>query len=188
MKPAVFLDRDGTVIEQVHYLTEPDEVVLYEGAAEAIRSLREAGYACVIATNQSVIGRGMLSEAGLEAVHDRMCRLFEASGARFDGVYACPVAPAQRDKTVIEHPDRKPGPGMLRRAAEELDLDLPRSWMVGDMISDLLAGRNAGCRGNILVRTGHGHTVDPSDPAVDHVVDDLPAAAQLIQRLDRSEG
>ena len=89
-------------------------------------------------------------------MNERMCRLFAAEGAVFDAVYSCPVAPAGTDPTIVEHPDRKPGPGMLQRGARELKLDLTRSWMIGDSISDVLAGINAGCRGSILVETGLG--------------------------------
>ena len=131
MRPAVFLDRDGTIIEHVHHLTDPDDVRLIPGAAKAIRLLRSAGYACVVVTNQSVIGRGMLTVDGLERVHDEMHRQLTQHGAELDGIYYCPVLPAASDRTIVEHPDRKPGPGMLLRASQDLDLDLSRSWMIG---------------------------------------------------------
>lgn len=180
MRTTVFLDRDGTLIEEENYLSDPAGVRLLPGAAAALRRLREAGFACVVVTNQSAIARGMLTEATLAEIHEEMERQLAAEGAALDGCYHCPVAPVGPDRRVVEHPDRKPGPGMLLRAARELDLDLASSWMVGDLISDLLAGRNAGVRGTILVRTGYGAQVDPADPAVDHVVDDLPAAAELV--------
>lgn len=180
MKPAVFLDRDGTLIEQVHHLTDPADVRLIPGSARAVQRLRAAGYACVMVTNQSVIGRGKLTVEGLGLVHEAVREQLAQQGTQLDGVYFCPLAPTQDDPTVVEHPDRKPGPGMLQRAARELGLDLLRSWMVGDMISDILAGRNAGCRGSILVRTGYGARADLSNPAISHVVDDLSAAAALI--------
>ena len=149
-RPAVFLDRDGTVIEHVHYLSDPARVRLLPGAAEALRRLRRAGFARVLVTNQSAIGRGMLTEDRLEEIHAELERQLAASGATLDGIYYCPDAPSGDDRTVVEHSDRKPGPGMLLRAADELGLDLDASWMVGDMISDVLAGHNAGCR-SILV-------------------------------------
>ena len=105
--------------------------------------------------------------------------------AELDGFYFCPLMPKVEDPRVIEHPDRKPGPGMLQRAARELGLDLARSFMVGDTISDMLAGRNAGCRGTILVRTGYGTRVEDSDPAVDHVVADIGEAGKRILELGR---
>lgn len=185
MKPAVFLDRDGTLIEQVHHLVDPADVRLIAGAAAAVNRLRAAGYACVVVTNQSVIGRGMLDVAGLARVHAEMDRQLAAEGCAIDGNYHCPLAPVQDDPTVIEHPDRKPGPGMLLRAARELGLDVSRSWMVGDMISDLLAGQNAGCKGSILVRTGHGRRTAAKGVSVAFTADDLAAAAQYILDTDR---
>lgn len=184
MRRAVFLDRDGTVIEHVHLLTQPSQVRLIEGAAAAIRNLQALDYACVIVTNQSVIGRGLLSEAGLDEVHQEMHRQLAAHNVRLDGVFFCPAAPTTADRTIIEHPDRKPGPGMLQKAAREMLLDLSRCWIIGDMHSDMLAGRNARLRGTILVRTGQGDRVDPNDPSVDYVATDLLEASRLIARLE----
>ena len=185
MKPAVFLDRDGTVIEQVHHLVDPADVRVMPGAAAAIERLRAAGYACAIVTNQSVIGRGMLDEAGLHRVHAEMNRQLAAEGCALDGIYFCPLAPVHDDQTVIEHPDRKPGPGMLLRAARELGLDVARSWVVGDAISDLLAGRNAGCKGSILVRTGYGRRTAERGAGADFTADDLAGAAHYVLTVDR---
>jgi mannose-1-phosphate guanylyltransferase len=154
-RPAVFLDRDGTLIEHVHYLSDPAAVRLLPGVPEALSRLRDAGYALVVVTNQSAIARGKLTVETLHEIHDAMNRQLAADDVGLDGIYYCPAAPANDgDRTAIDHPDRKPGPGMLHRAARELDLDLSRSWMIGDMISDALAGTNAGCRGSLLVRTG----------------------------------
>ena len=185
MRPAVFLDRDGTLIEHVHHLTDPHGVRLIPGAAKALAVLHQAGYACIVVTNQSVIGRGKLTVEELHEIHDVINELWAQQGVHLDDIYFCPVVPTHTNATVVEHPDRKPGPGMLLRAASELELDLSRSWMVGDMISDMFAGRNAGCRGTILVRTGCNETVDQAHPAIDHVVDDLPAAAELVLAENR---
>lgn len=155
-RSAVFLDRDGTVIENVPYLADPSRVTLFGDSISALRRLQEAGYALVIVTNQSAVGRGLITLDQLAAVNDEMTRQFAAGGVRLDAIEFCPEAPIKGDRTTIEHHDRKPGPGMLLRAALNLDLDLESSWMVGDMISDALAGENAGCRGSILVATGHG--------------------------------
>jgi D-glycero-D-manno-heptose 1,7-bisphosphate phosphatase len=184
----VFLDRDGTLIEQVHHLTEPGDVRLIPRAAQALRTLKRRGYCCVLITNQSVIGRGKLTLEGLSIVHAELERQLAGEGVVLDGIYFCPVKPEQKDPTVVEHPDRKPGPGMLLRAAAELDLDVTQSWMIGDAVSDLLAGRNAGCRGSILVRTGYGRDVSVDHSALDYTVDDLWAAAELIERLDAPHG
>ena len=180
MKPAVFLDRDGTLIEDVHYLNDPGKVRLIDGAAAAVRLLQATGFSCIVITNQSAIGRGLLTVEVLEKIHAEMHRQLARHDVRLDGVYYCPIAPAVADRETVEHPDRKPGPGMVLRAAAELRLDVSRSWMVGDMLSDLLCGRNAGCGGTILVLTGKGRTVAPCDPAVDYVVNDILEAARLI--------
>ena len=153
-RPAIFLDRDGTLIEDCEYLADPARVRVLDGVAQGLRHLRAAGFACVIVTNQSGIGRGMLTEADYQRVHDAMIAHLGAEGADIDAAYFCPVAPRSADPLADEHPDRKPNPGMLLRAAAELDLDLSRSWMIGDAVRDLVAGVRAGCRGGILVTTG----------------------------------
>src|SRR5688572_23653652 len=149
LKSAVFLDRDGTMIEEVGYLKDPSRVKLIPGAAEGIRRLNTAGVPVVVVTNQSGIGRGYFPEAAIEAVHAEVLRQLCDEGARWDAVYYCP-----------HHPDagcdcRKPGPGMLRRAAAEHGLDLARSFVVGDKLSDVRAGRTLGCR-RVPVLRGFG--------------------------------
>jgi histidinol-phosphate phosphatase family protein len=148
--PAVFFDRDGTLIEHVPYLSDPTSVCLLPGAAEALKKLRRAGFAVILVTNQSAIGRGMLTEDQLGEIHAELQRQLAVHGATIDAIHYCPVAPKNGDRLVVEHPDRKPGPGMLLRAAADLDLDVAASWMVGDLISDALAGLNAGCRSILL--------------------------------------
>ena len=180
MKPAVFLDRDGTLIEDVHYLNDPAKVRLLAGASEAIQVLKSLGFVCVIVTNQSAVGRGWLTREGLNVIHAEMNRQFWEQNVRLDGLYICTTVPATSDRTTIDDTDRKPGPGMLLRAARDLGLALSESWMVGDMLSDILAGRNAGCRGSILVRTGKGQTVDAHHDAITHIADDVFRAALFI--------
>jgi D,D-heptose 1,7-bisphosphate phosphatase len=153
LRPAVFFDRDGTLIEHVSYLSDPALVRLLPGATDTLKRLRRAGFAVVLVTNQSAIGRGMLTEERLDQIHTELNRQLAACGATIDGIYYCPAVPAGDDRTMVEHPDRKPGPGMLHRAAVDLKLDLAASWMVGDLISDVLAGLNAGCR-SILIESG----------------------------------
>ena len=155
---AAFLDRDGTLIELVHHLTDPADVQLIKGAGEAVKRLRAAGWQVIIITNQSVIGHGKLTEEGLGEVHAEMNRQLAAHDTQVDAIYFCPLAPTQKDQRVIEDPMRKPGPGMLQQAACDHKLDLETSWMVGDTLSDMLAGKNAGCR-SLLVRTGYGPKV-----------------------------
>lgn len=179
MNRAVFLDRDGTLIDLVHHLTDPADVRLIPGAAGAVRALRAAGWKVVIVTNQSVIGRGKLTEDGLETVHAEMQRQLCAHDTTVDGIYFCPLKPVQADPTIVEDEMRKPGPGMLRQAAREMDLMLHQSWMVGDTVSDMLAGRNAGCR-TILVKTGYGGDYAHDRAAITHEAADLKAAAGLV--------
>ena len=180
-RPAVFFDRDGTLIESVHYLSHPDQVRILPGAATAVARLRRAGYVCVVVTNQSAVGRGMITEKELSKIHQVMCEQFAQQEAVFDGIYHCSVVPTKPDRTIVENIHRKPGPGMLQQAARELRLDLSRSWMVGDMISDALAGENARCRGSILVSTGKGRENEQESLASRfHQVPDLLTAAQLV--------
>ena len=114
-RPAIFLDRDGTLIEHVHYLTDPTHVRLIPGVAQALVRLRRGGFALVVVTNQSAIGRGMLTEETLGKIHLELSRQLAACGATIDGIYHCPDVPAVIDRTVVENSDRKPGPGMLLR-------------------------------------------------------------------------
>jgi histidinol-phosphate phosphatase family protein len=186
-RPAVFLDRDGTLIEHVPYLADPALVRLLPGVAEGLRALGAAGFVRVVVSNQSVIGRGKASRAQVDAVHDAVRARLAEAGAAVDAIYDCPVAPCGDDRTILEHPDRKPAPGMLLRAASELGLDLGASWMIGDLISDALAGAHAGCRGSILVRNGQAADDDESDAAPGVLVrDDFAAAADAVLAAARA--
>ena len=179
-RPAVFLDRDGTVIKHVHYLCDPAMIQLLPGVAEALRRFRSAGFARVLVTNQSAIGRGMLTVQRLDEIHTEMNRQLAECGATIDAIYYCPDVPGSEDQTVVETPDRKPGPGMLLRAATDLELDLTASWMIGDLISDVLAGRNAGCR-SILLESGKSARADAHAFVGEFLtVPDLAAAADSI--------
>ena len=180
LRPAIFLDRDGTLIEHVPDLVEVDRVRLLPGAAEAVARLRGAGRLCIVVSNQPVLGRGLQSEAGLRAVHAEVDRQLGVADARIDAYYACPVVGVESDRTVVEHFDRKPGPGMLLQAAREHGIDLQASWMVGDSLRDLLAGRRAGCFGTILVRTGCGERELVHRYAYDFACRDLLEAAERI--------
>jgi D-glycero-D-manno-heptose 1,7-bisphosphate phosphatase len=150
---AVFLDRDGTLTEYRGFITEPSQIQLCDGTCEAIHSLRSAGFAIVLITNQSAIGRGMINYNQLHAIHTELVAQLAAGNANLEAIYYCPEAPIGSDESIVEGQDRKPGPGMLLTAAKDLNLDLPNSWMVGDRISDILAGQNAGCLGNILIKS-----------------------------------
>lgn len=156
-RPAVFLDRDGTINAEVAgALRDPRDVELLPGAAGAIARLAAAGYATVCVTNQSAIGRGWMSPAEYALVTERLLSLLAAEGARLDLVLHCPHHPTEgRGSYRRSCRCRKPGPGLLERAAAELSLDLGRSWLVGDAERDLEAARAAGVR-PILVLTGKG--------------------------------
>ncbi len=149
MKWAVFLDRDGTINEEVQYLHDPHQLRLLPGARVAIRLLNQAGVPAILVTNQAGIGRGYYSEAAMSELHRELARRLAAQGAHLDATYHCPHHPDQ------ECACRKPQPGMLVQAAEEHGIDLQRSFVVGDKVSDLEAGWRAGCR-TVLVLTGYG--------------------------------
>jgi len=173
------LDRDGTVIVNVPYLADPDDVALIEGAAAGMRRLAALGLGVVIVTNQSAIGRGLLDEPGLEAIHARLIQGLAAEEVRVDGIFHCP-----------HHPDagcicRKPESGMVDRAAAVFDFDPAQCFVVGDSASDIALGRRLGAT-SILVRTGHGTETEASGLSCDHVVNDLEAASVLIEELVRS--
>jgi D-glycero-D-manno-heptose 1,7-bisphosphate phosphatase len=184
MKPAVFLDRDGTINQEVSYLNSLAELRLIPGAAEAIASLNAAGFKVVVVTNQAGIGRGYCREADLHSIHTAIQQQLQEVGGRIDGFYYCPHHPtAGLGEYRIECSCRKPAPGMLRRAALEMNLDCDASYMVGDHIKDIQAGKAVGCR-TLLVRTGYGRESEYRCKALkispDAVVQDLAAAARWI--------
>lgn len=183
---AVFFDRDGTLIHDPGYLNHPDQVRLLEGAAEMIRDLRALGYKIVIVTNQSAVARGIVTEEMLEKIHARLRALLGLKGASLDGIYYCPYHP---DGTVAgycqESELRKPRPGMLLKAAEELDIDLQRSWMVGDSDRDVEAGRTAGCR-TVLISASQSEYGYPDKGRPDHIAVNLREAANIIKKHHRS--
>jgi D-glycero-D-manno-heptose 1,7-bisphosphate phosphatase len=173
----VILDRDGTVIVERHYLSDPDGVELIHGAGAALRRLGERGFGLVVVTNQSGVGRGLFSPERLEEIHARLEALLADEGVQLAGIYSCP-----------HHPDvgcscRKPRTGLLERAARELGFEPSRAFVVGDLASDVDLGRAVGAT-TVLVRTGHGsREIDAGLVRPDHVVEDLGEAAELIERL-----
>jgi D-glycero-D-manno-heptose 1,7-bisphosphate phosphatase len=153
MQPAVFLDRDNTLIHNDGDLGDPEQVRLIQGAASAIASLRGLGFRIVVVTNQGGVARGKYGEDDVRAVHDRLAQLVRdnANGALIDGFYFCPYHPQGSVQAYTrEHEDRKPAPGMLLRAAEDLKLDLGQSWLIGDQERDVQAGAAAGVRTILL--------------------------------------
>lgn len=161
---AVFLDRDGVIVEDTGYLHHPRELRYIPGAFEAIADLNGLGIPVVLVTNQAGIGRGLYGWSDFELVQQRIMRDLARVGGWLDGVWACAAHPSGVNNLKHpSHPYRKPNPGMLRDAAERMGLDLGKSWIVGDKPLDIEAGCRAGLRGAIQVATGYGseHRVGP---------------------------
>jgi D-glycero-D-manno-heptose 1,7-bisphosphate phosphatase len=174
---AVFLDRDGTLIEDVDYLTRLEQLRVLPAVPQALARLCGAGLRLVVVTNQSAVARGWLTEQQLRRIHAELGRRLAARGAPIEAFYYCPHLPgAPVERYAVACPCRKPEPGLILRAARELGLDLGRSYAVGDSERDVEAGRRAGCR---TVRIGAEQgTADAAAP-------DLPAAADIIVEWER---
>jgi len=156
-RPALFLDRDGVVIEDTSYLRSPDDIIVIPGAANVIAAANEKSIAVVMVTNQSGIGRGYYGWNEFKAVQNAIIAALAAAGAIVNAVYACAHHP--EGKGLLGHPShpaRKPNPGMLLQAASALALDLKSSWLVGDKADDVEAAKRAGIAGALLVATGYG--------------------------------
>ncbi|MCH2148519.1 MAG: HAD family hydrolase [Phycisphaerales bacterium] len=181
MRPAVFLDRDNTIIQNDDHLGDPDGVVLFDDTVDSLLRLVDAGYVLVVVTNQSGVARGLFTEEDVHAVHDTIRnQVREAAGERdlLMHWYHSPYHPEGTvEPFVLEHPTRKPEPGMLLQAAEELDLDLSSSWMIGDAPRDIRAGQKAGCR-TILLRCGGWEHM--KDPQPDAIVEGIGAATDFV--------
>jgi D-glycero-D-manno-heptose 1,7-bisphosphate phosphatase len=182
-RPAVFLDRDGTIIEEVGYLDAIEQIVWFPWSIDAIRALNQAGLAVVLATNQSGVARRYFTEDFVRRVHRALDERLAAGGARIDAYYYCPHHPEGAvEEYRLQCDCRKPAGGLATQAARDLDLDLPRSYVVGDTWRDVGLARSVGARG-LLVRTGRGAVEEtrPNDGlAADAVVDNLAAAASWI--------
>lgn len=169
VRPALFLDRDGVIVEEVHYLHRIEDMRLTPAAAEVIRAANERGVFVVVVTNQSGVGRGKYGWSEFQTVQSAMLNALADQGAVVDAVFACPfhgdgIAPWNIDG----HPDRKPGPGMLRRGAAALPIELAKSWIVGDRAGDLGAGKNAGLAGGLHVLSGRGNEAGERAAALAH--------------------
>ncbi len=177
---AVFLDRDGTIVEERGYITIPEMLSLLPGAARAIADLRAQGWKALVISNQGSVAKGLVTEEEVEAINLRMVALLAAEGAGVDGIYCCPHHP---EGTVpgyaVECDCRKPRPGLLERAASEHGILLEDCVMIGDTLRDLQAGRAAGAA-TVLVLTGHGARTAAVSHGADHVAPDLAAAAAWV--------
>ncbi len=183
---AVFFDQDGTLIRDPGCVSHPDQVELLDGAAEAVKEMQLLGYKTVVVSNQPGVAKGILTEETLEQIHGRLRELVAHKGASLDAIYYCPFHPDGAVPKYRQDSDwRKPKPGMLLAAAGELDIDLTRSWMVGDSLRDTEAGRSAGCK-TILISSGHAspETNDKNRP--DHVAVNLREAVNIIKKFHRS--
>ncbi len=179
MKKAVFLDRDGVLIQEKHYLHDPAGVELIPGAGPALKELQARGYLLIIVTNQAGVGRGYFTMDDVEKVHARMQADYRAFGVEFDHIYVAPEAPDQPAY------GRKPSPRFLLEARDKMGVDLAHSYMIGDKMIDLECGWNAGVKRSILVRTGYGAKTEQESAATltaknAWVFADLPTAAQAI--------
>ena len=173
----IVLDRDGTIIEEREYLSQPEQVALIPGAAAALRDLRRMGFGLVVITNQSGISRGLFDHGQLGRIHKRLEQLLESEGVHLDGIYVCPHTPED------DCGCRKPKLDLLRKAAAELGFNPERSIVIGDKACDIEMGRMAGAK-TFLVRTGYGAQLE-NKVGADYVVDDLAAAAHAVGHLSR---
>lgn len=176
----IFLDRDGTINANVGFLKKAEQFELLPGVSEAIRTINQSGYLAIVVTNQPVIARGEVTYEELQEIHNRMETLLGREGAYLDGIYFCPHHPdsgfeGEVKNLKIDCSCRKPKPGMLLQAARDFNLDLKQSWMIGDGETDILAGRNAGCRTALIGNGNYGQdkTVDSLLTFTDEVVKGL---------------
>ncbi len=189
MRPCVFLDRDGTLLEEGGYLDRIERMRLLPFAIDAVRLLNRAGLLAVVVSNQAGVAHGHFTEAFVQQVHGLLAAQFASGGARLDAFYYCPHLPDARIEAYRLACDcRKPRPGLIMRAAREMGIDLAHSYMVGDQWADVGVGRAAGLH-TILVRTGYGPTVEaqPRDGVTAHeATDNLMSAVSLILRRERA--
>ncbi len=183
---AVFMDRDGVLNVERSYISAPEQLVLIPGAGEAVRRLNASDYRSVVVTNQSVLARGECDEEGLARIHARLDRLLGRRGAFVDRLYYCPHhpdpgLPGGRSDLTLACDCRKPAPGLVLRARDELNLDLARSWMIGDSTSDIALAQRLGMT-SILVRTGHAGADGKCRVQPDFILDDLAEAVNFILR------
>ncbi len=181
--PTIFLDRDGTLVIDPGFIDHPDKVQLVPDACQAVKRFRKAGFKIVIASNQSGVARGFFDEDQLARIHDRLTKLLAEGDATIDAIYYCPYldGPEAKIDAYRRNSDlRKPAPGMLLSAATDLNLDLSRSWMIGDATRDIQAGQAAGCRTILITssNTAISHTPIKPNFHVPNILD----AAKIIER------
>lgn len=183
--PALFLDRDGTINEEVDFLTNPDHLHLLPGVTDALRDAIKAGFKIFIITNQSGIARGLLSEERLKQIHASLLHQLESEHVTIDGIYYCPHHPDFGEPPYRKECNcRKPKPGMIEDAARAFDLDLSRSYVIGDRMIDIQTGNNIGIP-SLLVLTGYGKEewdlCKKNHATISYVAKDLPDAIRYIR-------
>lgn len=181
MNKAVFLDRDGTIIEDVGYLNTHRNLQFIKGSIEAIKKLNAAGYKVVVITNQAGIARGLITEDMLQTIDKTLHKWILNGGAHLDGIYYCPHHPEHGVHPYKQECEcRKPHPGLIKKAEKDLDIDLSQSWMIGDKYSDVLAGKRAGTK-TIFVTSGRGQEEKKKlVEKPDHIAENLAAAVDWL--------
>ena len=185
LKKAFFLDRDGVLIEEANYLKDPDKVKLIPGVPAALRRVREAGFLVIVVSNQSGVARGYFTENEVLAVQARINEILSVEGAAVDDYFNCPHHPAGSVPSYAKDCEcRKPSPGMILEAAKKYGIDISASFLVGDKLSDIEAGKAAGCLKSVLVKTGHGleelEKYGVPNPQELAIAADLPAAVEVL--------
>jgi D,D-heptose 1,7-bisphosphate phosphatase len=183
---AVFLDRDDTLIEDLGYINHPDQVKLLDGVVEAMQELRAIGYKLVVVSNQSAVARGIVTEKVLGEIHDRLNKLLAEKGISLDGIYYCPYHPDGAIPKYRKESDlRKPNPGMLLTAAEQMHIDLSQSWMIGNSNRDIEAGTRAGCKTILINHPSQNKQHAPYEPNPEYKAVNLREAVIIIKKCHR---
>lgn len=184
---AIFLDRDDTLIEDPGYINHPDQVVLLDGVAEALIQLKALGYKLIVVSNQSAVAQGIVTEKVLDEIHNRLKQMLAEKGAFLDKIYYCPYHPDGAVRKYRKESDRrKPNPGMLLAAADEMDIDLSRSWLIGNSSRDIEAGLRAGCKTILINRSSHYKQPEPAEPDPDYKSVNMKEAVNIVKKYHRS--
>jgi len=186
---AIFLDRDGTLIEDPGYINNPEQLKLLDGVPEALIELEALEYKLVVTTNQSGVARGIVTESVLGEIHNRLKQLLSEKGVRLDAIYYCPYHPdGVIPKYRKESDRRKPNPGMLLAAADEMDIDLSQSWAIGNSSRDVEAGLRAGCKTILINHSSHYKQPELGEPGADFQAVNIKEAVNIIKRHHRPSG
>ena len=179
---AVFLDRDDTILDDPGYISSPEQVKLLPGAAKAIASLSKLGFKTIVISNQSGVARGIVTEKGLNKIHDHFEKLLGDNGAYLDAIYYCPYHPQGTVKEYTKESNlRKPNNGMIIQAAKDFDIDLKASWMIGDSYRDVEAGVSSGCKTILISSSAKPKKPKSSDPTPNYIATNLLEAANIIK-------